>query len=88
LAAEKNTVKVSDFGLSRQIKEEGFYMKPENTGIPIRWSAPEVLEKGVYTSKVRFGLHFLTEQSDVWSFGIILWELFSYGKILHRNDKC
>ncbi|MEM3062174.1 MAG: protein kinase [Nitrososphaerota archaeon] len=52
LAAEKNIIKVSDFGLSRQIKEEGFYMKPESNGIPIRWSAPEVLEKGIYTSKV------------------------------------
>ena len=49
---EKFTVKVSDFGLSRQIKEEGFYMKIENTGIPVRWTAPEVLEKGIYSSKV------------------------------------
>ena len=45
------TVKVSDFGLSRKI-EEGYYMKLDTQGIPIRWTAPEVFEKGLYTSKV------------------------------------
>mmetsp|Transcript_13854 Transcript_13854/g.19241 ORF Transcript_13854/g.19241 Transcript_13854/m.19241 type:complete len:752 (-) Transcript_13854:300-2555(-) len=68
------TVKVSDFGLSRKIQEEGYYMKLDTQGIPIRWTAPEVFEKGLYTTK-----------SDVWSFGITLWELFSFGQIPYAD---
>lgn len=43
-------VKVADFGLSRST-EQGIYRKDE-TMLPVRWCAPEVLERGVYTSKV------------------------------------
>jgi len=61
-------VKISDFGLSRSV--ENAYFHSEEGEIPIKWSAPEVLEYGTHTSK-----------SDVYSFGILLWELFSYGKL-------
>jgi len=64
----KYIVKISDFGLSRQI-ESGIYTT-QDKNIPVKWCSPEVLELGEYSSK-----------SDVWGFGVVLWELFSYGKI-------
>jgi len=64
---KKYIAKISDFGLSRSI-ESSYYKSREN--IPIKWSAPEVLEFGVHTIK-----------SDVYSFGVMLWEMFSYGKL-------
>jgi len=60
-------VKISDFGLSRSV-ESTFYTAAEEGEIPIKWSAPEVLEYGTHSTK-----------SDVYSFGVLLWELFSHG---------
>lgn len=45
------------------------YYQSDNTIFPVRWSAPEVLEFQKFSTK-----------SDVWSFGVVLWELFSYGR--------
>jgi len=73
----KYTVKISDFGMSRSVLNSSYYKSDKD--VPIRWSAPEVLEYGTHTSK-----------SDVYSFGVLLWEMFSYGKIPYAefgNDK-
>ncbi len=59
-------MKVSDFGLSRAAGGGNYYKKDGLDGIPIKWTAPEVLEYGKYSAK-----------SDIWSYGIVLWELFS-----------
>lgn len=62
-------VKVADFGMARKLMEENVY-KPQNKLLcPIKWTAPEVFNTKEFTIK-----------SDVWSFGILLWEIFSYGK--------
>ncbi|CAF3729180.1 unnamed protein product [Rotaria sordida] len=65
LVDKKNRIKVADFGLSRclQSDEEYFCQIKE---IPIRWWAVEVFSNAPYTSK-----------SDVWSYGITIWEVFS-----------
>ncbi|XP_065267939.1 tyrosine-protein kinase Fes/Fps isoform X4 [Emys orbicularis] len=74
LVTEKNALKISDFGMSRE-EEDGIYA---STGgmkqIPVKWTAPEALNYGRYSS-----------ESDVWSFGILLWEAFSLGAIPYSN---
>uniref|UniRef100_A0A8C8VHP2 Tyrosine-protein kinase n=1 Tax=Pelusios castaneus TaxID=367368 RepID=A0A8C8VHP2_9SAUR len=74
LVTEKNSLKISDFGMSRQ-EEDGIY---SCTGglkqIPVKWTAPEALNYGRYSS-----------ESDVWSFGILLWEAFSLGAIPYAS---
>nr|XP_054751829.1 tyrosine-protein kinase Fer-like isoform X4 [Lytechinus pictus] len=67
LVGNKNVIKISDFGMSR---EDDVYTIREGAmrQIPIKWTAPEAMNFGKYTS-----------MSDVWSFGILLWEIFSNG---------
>ncbi|XP_071499164.1 tyrosine-protein kinase Fer-like [Diadema antillarum] len=67
LVGNKNVIKISDFGMSR---EDDVYTIREGAmrQIPIKWTAPEAMNYGKYTS-----------MSDVWSFGILLWEIFSNG---------
>eukprot|EP01119_Soliformovum_irregulare_P011359 TRINITY_DN2832_c0_g1_i2.p1 TRINITY_DN2832_c0_g1~~TRINITY_DN2832_c0_g1_i2.p1 ORF type:complete len:760 (+),score=226.49 TRINITY_DN2832_c0_g1_i2:800-3079(+) len=61
-------VKVADFGLSRLVKDENYYVGQSNKAFPVRWSAPESLKFNLWTTN-----------SDLWSFAIVLWEIFSQG---------
>uniref|UniRef100_A0A8C4TPM2 Tyrosine-protein kinase n=1 Tax=Falco tinnunculus TaxID=100819 RepID=A0A8C4TPM2_FALTI len=61
--------KIADFGLARII-EDNEYMAREGAKFPIKWTAPEAINYGSFTIK-----------SDVWSFGILLTEIITYGRI-------
>lgn len=74
LIGSDGSVKVSDFGLSRIVSKDGIYkttMIDRKQVAPIKWAAPEVISR-----KSSFVL-----ASDVWAFGILLWEIFSSGKM-------
>ncbi|CAL4149440.1 unnamed protein product, partial [Meganyctiphanes norvegica] len=71
LIAEEFKAKISDFGIARVLQDEIYIKKTSfQFDVPFRWSAPEVIEKAEYSCK-----------SDVWSFGILCWEVFSYGQL-------
>uniref|UniRef100_A0A8D2MV14 Tyrosine-protein kinase n=2 Tax=Passerellidae TaxID=1729112 RepID=A0A8D2MV14_ZONAL len=73
LVGESHVVKVSDFGMSRFVLDDQ-YTSSTGTKFPVKWSAPEVFSYSNYSTK-----------SDVWSFGVLMWEVFSEGKIPYEN---
>lgn len=64
MVAEDFTVKIGDFGMTRDIYETDYYRKGGKGLLPVRWMSPESLKDGVFTTN-----------SDVWSFGVVLWEI-------------
>lgn len=69
LVGDNLQIKIADFGLSRLLKVDDVYTAKEGAKFPIKWTAPESLSYNVFTIK-----------SDVWAFGVVLWELATYGK--------
>ncbi|KAJ8707954.1 hypothetical protein PYW08_010320 [Mythimna loreyi] len=61
-------VKIADFGMARDIYRSDYYKKGGKAMLPIKWMPPEAYIDGVFTIK-----------TDVWSFGVLLWEVFSLG---------
>uniref|UniRef100_A0A8C3SSD8 Tyrosine-protein kinase n=1 Tax=Chelydra serpentina TaxID=8475 RepID=A0A8C3SSD8_CHESE len=69
LVGEHNVYKVADFGLAR-LENENVYEAKHETKLPVKWTAPEAIRSNKFSIK-----------SDVWSFGILLFEIITYGKM-------
>uniref|UniRef100_A0A8C5QSI3 Tyrosine-protein kinase receptor n=1 Tax=Leptobrachium leishanense TaxID=445787 RepID=A0A8C5QSI3_9ANUR len=69
LVGHNLVVKIGDFGMSRDIYSTDYYRVGGRTMLPIRWMPPESILYRKFTT-----------ESDIWSFGVVLWEIFTYGK--------
>ncbi|XP_012288526.1 tyrosine-protein kinase transmembrane receptor Ror [Orussus abietinus] len=72
-------VKIADFGMSRDVYTCDYYKIGGSRLLPVRWMSPESVMYGRFTL-----------ESDVWSFGVVLWEVYSYGKqpyYGHNNEE-
>ncbi|XP_054724069.1 tyrosine kinase receptor Cad96Ca-like [Uloborus diversus] len=68
LVDENKVCKVADFGFARDVIASHVYERKSEGRLPIRWMAPESLFDNIYTTK-----------TDVWSFGVLLWEIVTLG---------
>ncbi|KAL3177185.1 hypothetical protein MRX96_009880 [Rhipicephalus microplus] len=68
LVGENKTCKVADFGFARDVITSHVYERKSEGRLPIRWMAPESLYDNIFTTK-----------TDVWSFGILMWEIVTLG---------
>ncbi|CAM1293786.1 NTRK2 (predicted) [Pycnogonum litorale] len=69
LVGEHLTVKIGDFGMSRDVYSSDYYRVGGHTMLPVRWMPPECI---LYRK--------FTVESDIWSYGVVLWEIFEFGK--------
>ncbi|XP_054732284.1 fibroblast growth factor receptor homolog 1 [Anastrepha obliqua] len=74
LVSDDYVMKIADFGLARDIQDTDYYRKNTNGRLPIKWMAPESLQEKFYDS-----------QSDVWSYGVLLWEIMTFGEQPYPN---
>ncbi len=67
LVSESEICKVADFGLLRELpKDDSFYHMQTNVPCPVRWMPPESINDRKFSTA-----------SDVWSFGVLIWEMFN-----------
>jgi serine/threonine protein kinase len=68
LVSANDVIKIADFGLARDVHGNDYYRKTEAGCLPVKWMSPEALFHSRYTTK-----------SDVWSFGVLMWEIMTLG---------
>ncbi|XP_028912388.1 tyrosine-protein kinase SYK isoform X2 [Ornithorhynchus anatinus] len=77
LLVTQHYAKISDFGLSKALNADQNYYRAQTHGKwPVKWYAPECINYYKFSSK-----------SDVWSFGVLMWEAFSYGQKPYKGMK-
>eukprot|EP00037_Helgoeca_nana_P005552 m.52439 g.52439 ORF g.52439 m.52439 type:complete len:811 (+) comp16534_c0_seq1:273-2705(+) len=77
LLGEENLCKIADFGLTRKLNpEKGYYRLMKTMKLPVKWMAIESMADKVFSIK-----------TDVWAYGITVWEVLSYGAIPYGRVK-
>lgn len=75
LVKDQYEIRICDFGLAKSLGEETYYQSITSRAFPVKWYAPEVLSAWRFTHK-----------SDVWSFGVVLWEIYSGGDDPYHSE--
>lgn len=69
LVGADGTCKIGDFGMTRDVYDKEYYRLSRRRLIPVRWMSPEALKDYIFTTK-----------SDVWAYGVVLWEIITLAK--------
>lgn len=75
LVQDRNWIKLSDFGLAKALNGDKDLYSCQGVRLPVKWLPLESLTTGIFTHK-----------SDVWSFGVTVWEILTYGEEPYRED--
>ncbi|XP_075047489.1 serine/threonine-protein kinase LMTK3 [Mixophyes fleayi] len=75
------TVRIGDYGISHNNYKDDYYITPDRLWIPLRWVAPELLDE-VHGNLVVVDQ---SKESNVWSLGVSIWELFEFGSQPYRH---
>lgn len=77
LIGENKSLKITDFGMSRMLANDNAYVKTTTARLPLKWMAIESIIHREFTSA-----------SDVWAFGVTLWEIYTLGKNFISTSSC
>ncbi|XP_065179036.1 uncharacterized protein LOC135809583 isoform X4 [Sycon ciliatum] len=82
LLTESNTLKIADFGLARELTTfQGYYRHQNHNALPYMWMAPETLPVAENHGSMIFN-----ELTDVWSYGVVLWEIATLGEVPYGRN--
>ncbi|XP_066932854.1 ephrin type-A receptor 4-B-like isoform X2 [Clytia hemisphaerica] len=76
LVGYNRVCKVADFGLAKKVGDNGIYQRTEQAKLPVKWLPPE---------SIKYGRSSL--QSDIWSYGIMMWEIVTIGAVPYPGHK-
>ncbi|KAL0993529.1 hypothetical protein UPYG_G00109180 [Umbra pygmaea] len=81
LLTSEMTVKIGDYGLSHSKYKDDYFVTPDQIWVPLRWIAPELIDE-VHGNLLVVDQ---TKDSNVWSLGVTIWELFELGNQPYRH---